>query len=132
MSDPAFTLKIKPFTSFHDCRQIVIRAFDDMTPQWDFAGRIRLTVEVRHGGKVIFPKGQLYCALHGSSDGIEAKELVCLLVGMHPSAGGGEEADYYSDYTPEQLEWVEAYGEHIDRVRSDRYCDPETGSCRHV
>ena len=47
---------------------------------YDHAGRIKLNVEVKRGKEVLFPKGQLYCALHGTSDGIKARELVLSMV----------------------------------------------------
>src|SRR5262245_54308880 len=87
---------------------------------WDEAGRVKLTVEVRHGNRVIFPAGQLYCALHGSSDGIEARELIMSLVAMRP---GDTDRDYFDGYTPEQLAWAERHGERIDMERERRYCD---------
>lgn len=127
-TDPCFTLYLHLYNN--DKRRVVIRAYDDMVPEYDSAGRIRLTCEVRHGGAVIFPKGQLYCALHASSDGTQAKDLILSLVAMHPGARGGEGEDYYADYTPEQLAWVEEHGESIDMCRMDRYCDPETGECK--
>lgn len=101
------------------------------TSGWDSAGRIKLTCEVKHGSEVIFPAGQLTCALHACSDSIQAKELVMALVSMHPSAGGGEGDDYYKDYTPAQLVWVEQHGEALDMERMSRYCD-ESGECRKV
>lgn len=130
MNDPncCFTLRVQLYRKEHDPRLIIIRAYDDLG--WDSAGRVKLTCEVSHGGKIIFPRGQLYCAVHGSSDGIAAKELVMSMVAMHPSAGGGEGSDYYADYSPEQLAWAETYGEDLDVERSYRYCDPETGACR--
>ncbi len=130
MSDPnaCFTLRVRLYNPTHDTRTITITAFDDLG--WDFAGRVKLTCEVRHGGRVIFPRGQLTCALHGSSDGVGAKELVMSLVAMYPSAGGGEGEEYYSDYTPEQMEWCEAHGGALDMERMDRYCDPNTGEVR--
>lgn len=123
----AFTLRVKLYNSAHDKRLIVIRVFDDLG--WDSAGRVKLTCEVRHGGKVIFPRGQLYCALHGSSDGIKAKEAIMDLVGMAPDAGGGEGEDYYSDYTPEQIEWCNAHWEALGCERQARYCD-ENGNIK--
>lgn len=127
MSDPnkSFTLRVQLNLRSVDYQLITIHAYDDLG--WDDAGRVRLTCEVRHRGVTIFPRGQLTCALHGTSDGIKAKELVMSLVAMHPSAGGGEGADYYADYTPAQLAWVETYGEALDSEREIRYCD-DTGS----
>jgi hypothetical protein len=121
----AFTLRVRLYRN--DARAIVIRVYDDLG--WDEAGRVKLTCEVRHGGKVIFPRGQLHCALHGSSDGIKARELIMSLVAMHPSAGGGEGEDYYADYSEEQLAWAEEHGEALDMEREVRYCD-ENGSVR--
>ncbi len=114
------------------CAAVVITAYDDLVPQWDSAGRVRLAVEVKHGRAVIFPRGQLTCALHGASDGIAAKELVMGLVAMSPLDGSGVEPEYFADYTPEQLAWVTAHGEAIDMERQDRYCDPETGEVRRT
>jgi hypothetical protein len=54
------------------------------------------------------------------------------LVAMHPSDGNGVDNEYYADYTPAQIAWVEAHGEALDMVRQDRYCDPETGECRRT
>lgn len=116
-----FTLKLQ---SGNDNRKIVIYTYDDLG--WDSAGRVKLSVEVRHGGKVIFPRGQLYCALHGSSDGVKARELVLSLVAMKP---GDTDADYFNAYTPDQKDWVEAHGDAISSERESRYCD-ENGNIR--
>jgi len=102
-----------------------ITAYDHNWSLADSHGRI--DVEVRHDGAVVFPLGQLYCAVSKacghSSDGKAARELVMSLVAMRPSARGGEGEDYYAGYTPEQLAWVEAHGEDIDMERERRYCD---------
>jgi hypothetical protein len=126
----AFTLRIK---LARDAMQITITAFDGpiqnkhgWSSGWDSAGRVRLTCEVKHGSEVIFPAGQLTCALHGCSDSIEAKELVMSLVAMQP---GDADADYFADYTPEQLAWVEQHGEALGIEREARYCD-EDGNIR--
>jgi hypothetical protein len=117
----AFSLRIPGA----DGRRITVTAYDGLG--WDSAGRVRLTVEVRHAGRVIVPRGQLTCALHGTSDGTSARELVLALVGMKP---GDTDRDYFEGYTPAQLEWARTHGETIDCEREFRYCDPETGFCR--
>ncbi len=119
----AFALHIKLYRD--DKRQVVIRAFDDSS--WDEAGRVKLEIEVKHGRKVIFPRGQLYCALHGSSNSDEAKELVMSTVAMRP---GDTDEEYFADYTPEQLAWASEHGEEIRSEAQARYCDPETGEVR--
>lgn len=128
MSDPAFTLRVKLFLH---APPIVIRAYDDhFRPSWDSAGRVRLAVEVLQDGEVIFPLGQLYCAVHGASDGNSAKELVMSLVGMAPAARGGEGPEYYADYTADQLAWADMHHEMLGCERERRYCDPTTGMVR--
>lgn len=131
MSNPnvAFTLRmpLRMPGEYRRSANCIIRAYDDLVPLWDSAGRIRLTCEVRHDGVVVFPKGQLTCAVHGTSDGIEAKELVMALVAMRP---GDTDADYFADYTPEQLAWVTEHGEALSMEREARYCDPKTGDVR--
>lgn len=126
MTTPAFELRIKTAPTVGYGTMITIRAYDDLVPGWDSAGRVRLTCEVKHGSTVVFPKGQLTCALHAASDGIQARELVMSLVAMKP---GDTDRDYFADYTPAQLEWCERFGEPLDMERMYRYCD-ETGECR--
>jgi hypothetical protein len=126
MSDPAFTLRIRLYRREHDARLVTITAYDDLVPGWDSAGRVRLTCEVKHGRAVVFPKGQLTCALHAASDGIKAKGLVMSLVAMRP---GDTDADYFADYTPDQLAWVTEHGEALSMERETRYCD-ENGNVR--
>lgn len=127
MSKPnvAFTLRIRLYRKEHDPRLLIITAYDHNWSMADTHGRI--DVEVKHGGEVIFPLGQLYCAVSKacghSSDGMAAKELVMSLVAMHRSAGGGEGEDYYYGYTPVQIQWSEAHGQALDVERMERYCD---------
>jgi hypothetical protein len=106
---------------------VVIHAFDGnhTGPH----GHSRIDVEVRLGGRVIFPRGATWCGVPAGTcmDGIEAKESVLSLVAMKP---GDTDEDYFADYTPEQLAFAEEYGESISLERETRYCDPETGSVR--
>lgn len=109
-----FTLVFKP--SRKDA-PIIIHAYDTEYP--------RIDVEVRQGGKVIFPRGSLWCGVPRgmpfASDDIQARELVMSLVGTKP---GDTDADYFEGYTPEQIAWAERYGEEIDIERMCRYIDP--------
>lgn len=113
--DACFILSIP---TFRNTPHVIIYAYDDMSPGWDNAGRVRITCEVVQGGQIIFPKGQLYCALHGSSDSDDAKKLVLSLVAMRP---GDTDADYFTDYTPAQLAWAVVNGETLTMVAYDRY-----------
>ena len=124
MSDPACTMRIKLYRKPGPL--VIVKIFDDhFAPNWDSAGRVRLTYEVRHGGKVIFPKGQLYGAIHGSSNGVRAKEHALAHIAMHPGDGSGVDDDFYEGYTKDQLDWVTAHGEALDMERMDRYCDED-------
>lgn len=120
----AFTLRVPLGRS-----TVTIVAYDDLPA--DYRGAFQMTCEVRHEGKVIFPRGQLTCALSPgkSTDEIHARELIMSLVAMAPDAGTGVDDDYWQGYTPDQLAWVNAHWEELDMVRQDRYCDPRDGAC---
>jgi hypothetical protein len=135
--DPAllFTLRVRLYRD--DSRMIVIRAYDathgpgDGMPGRPIGphGHHPIDIEVRHGGKVIFPRGFLRCGVNAytSIDGIEAKELVMSAVAMKPD---DTDEDYFAGYTPDQLAWAEAHGEALSCERDARYCDPETRRLR--
>lgn len=120
-----FTLRVRLYRREHDPRVIVIHAFD--ANRFD-GSHDRIDVEVRHGGKVIFPRGATYCGLPQgySLDGINAKELVLSLVAMKP---GDTDDEYFASYTPEQLAWVEKHGDALGCESQFRYCD-ENGNVR--
>ena len=100
-----FTLRVR---LYNDEPQIVIHAFD--AGRTHYHTHSRIDVEVRHGGKVIFPRGQLYCGIPGTIDGIAARELVLSLVSMKP---GDTDEEYFAGYTPAQLDWATKHGEAI-------------------
>lgn len=124
MRDLVFTLRVRLFKNEP---MIMIRAYDRQT----FDGPWSLDVEVKQGGKVIFPLGSIWCggARFGSAsqDGIEAKELVLSLVAMKP---GDTDADYFTDYTQEQLDWASHNGESLSCEREYRYCDENDNTKR--
>ena len=114
--DHVFTLRVTLGTSL-----VIIDAYD--RPAFDRPWA--LEVEVRHEGKVIFPRGQLYCGAaalgeRDAQDSDVAKELVMSLVGMKP---GDTDRDYFADYTAEQLAWAEAHGEaiNLERMRLGKF-----------
>lgn len=108
---------------------IVIHAYDGPRGTFSATGHSRIDVEVRQGGRVVFPRGALYCGVpsNTTTDGIAARELVLSLVSMRP---GDTDEEYFGDYTEEQLSWVNRYAEELSMVREMRYCDPETGAVR--
>lgn len=131
MQDPnvAFQLRVRLYTKAHDPHLITITVWDNLPA--DSRGAFRLTCEVKHGPRVIFPRGQLVCTLAPgwATDGIAAREHIMALVGMAPDAGGGEGEDYYDDYTPEQVAWANEHWEALGCAREARYCD-ENGNVR--
>lgn len=92
------------------------------------SGHMRIDVEVWHDGACVFPRGATYCAVpRGTSiDGVDARELVLSLVAIKP---GDTDDEYFSQYTPAQLAFAEAYGEEIGIVREIRFCD-ENGNVK--
>ena len=119
--DHLFTLRFKLSTGW-----VTIRAWD--ANHRDSTGHNRIDAELRQGARVIFARGDTYCATpgHCSVDGIEARELVCSLFAMKP---GDTDAEYFGGYTPEQLEWAQANGEELGMLREFRFCD-ENGNVR--
>lgn len=113
-----FTLRVKPFTTEPT---ITIHAFEG---SFRPPNHTRLDVEVRQGGKTIFPRGTLWCGVpgHVSIDGIEAKQTVLSLVAMRP---GDTDRDYFDGYTPEQMDWAIHNGEALTVEGSARYCDED-------
>jgi hypothetical protein len=117
-----FTLRVPVFRGI-----AIIHAYENDEKSY-IATHTRIDVEVlfrqidEKRARIIFQRGTLYCGLPGqySLDGINAKELVLSLVAMKP---GDTDPDYFKDYTPEQIVFVEKYGEELDCVRQFRYCD---------
>lgn len=120
--DFLFTLRVCVFASEP---LVVVNAFEGRDAG---RGRVggshnRIDVEVRQGGHVLFPRGQLYCGLPTFKpiDGPDARELVLSLVAMKP---GDTDRDYFEHYTPEQLAWAERHGDGVSYAAS-RYAPKE-------
>jgi len=120
--DFLFTLRVCVFA---DEPLVVVNAFEGRDAGRGGVGgsHNQIEVEVRQGGLVVFPRGQLYCGLptFKSIDGPDARELVLSLVAMKP---GDTDADYFADYTPEQLAWAERHGDGVSYAAA-RYSPKE-------
>lgn len=86
--------------------------------------RTGYTLEVKVGGKVLFPRdnGPLwgeFSPLH-SIDGPEAREHCLNHLALRP---GDTDADFFESYTADQLAFVEAHSDDITIVKFDRYQD---------
>lgn len=124
MTEPLFTLRVQLFRKEYDKRKIVIRAWDGGMA--GSATHNRIDIEVRHGGEIIFARGDTWCATPYSIDGIEARESVLSCVAMKP---GDTDEEYFASYTPKQLAWASKYGEALSGEREARYCD-KNGNCK--
>ena len=117
-TDPSllFILRVSPL---RDMKPILIRAFDanrtDRT-----GGKSEISIEVRHEGRLIFDRSQLWVGLSPlhSIDSKEARRLVLSCVAMAP---GDTDRDYFKDYSPEQLEWARHWGEHLSMEAESRF-----------
>ena len=120
--DYLFTLRVCVFASEP---LVVVNAFEGRDAGRGRMGdrHNRIDVEVRQGGRVVFPRGALYCGLptFKSIDGPDARELVLSLVAMKP---GDTDADFFAHYTPEQLAWAERHGDGVSYAAS-RYAPKE-------
>lgn len=100
---------------------VVITAFDDGN---DWRGASKYVLRVTHDGETVFAENGPGAVLYGagsplySCDGDEMKRAVLTHVALKP---GDTDAEFFSDYTEEQLNWVECYGEELSLVAFDRY-----------
>lgn len=105
-------------------KPVIVDAYDD---KW-MGPFGRMELEVRHGGKVIFPRGVLfYNHKYGASDSANSKEHALALLSLAPN---NHEQEFFEDYSDEQKAFVNEYADLIGCVRTDRYCDPETGALK--
>lgn len=118
-ADFLFTLRVCVFASEP---LVVINAFEGQARVVG-GSHNQIDVEVRQGGRVVFPRGALYCGLPSfrSVDGPHARELVLSLVAMKP---GDTDDDFFANYTPEQLAWVDRNADGVSYAAS-RYAPKE-------
>jgi hypothetical protein len=85
-------------------------------------GHRRIDAELKHGNKVIFPRGATYCAVPRGAelDDSDARELVGSLFAMRP---GDTDDEFFDSYTSEQRAWAEANGEELSCEVQARFCD---------
>ncbi len=127
--DLLFTLRVGLTNPIYGNAIATIRAFDAHHTSRD-TGHMRIDVEViltetvnaKRTRTVVFPRGQLYCAVNRwtAIDSDAAKALVLSLVGMKK---GDTDAEYFADYSPEQLTFASEYGDTIAVTGNDRYGD---------
>lgn len=80
----------------------------------------RVELGLTFKGKAIFPPGSLWMGIpgHQTLDGKAAKRGAVSTFAIKP---GDTDRDFFKDYTPAQLEFVERYGEEISMFVFDKY-----------
>jgi hypothetical protein len=80
----------------------------------------RIDLELRFRRRVVFPPGSLWCGIpsHQSIDGKDAKRAAVSSFSLKP---GDTDREFFDAYTPEQLAFVEQFGEEIGLFVYDRY-----------
>jgi hypothetical protein len=100
---------------------VTITAFDD---GYDARGATKYRLRVVDNGETVFDVEGPHAVLWGafsplcSCDGDDARRGVLTHVAMKP---GDTDRDFFADYSRDQLEWVECYGEELSLVAFDRY-----------
>jgi len=114
--DPLFTIRLKL-----PCGNVRVRAWEgpEFTAVGSYPTHTRLFCELQGCG-VRFPREHYYVGIPRSQsiDGDAAKEQVLALFALKP---GDTDDEFFAEYTPQQLAFVEQYGEDIDMIRLDRY-----------
>jgi hypothetical protein len=120
--DHLFTLKVAVGMASH----VLIHAFEG---RHVFPNHTRVDVEVSINGEVIFDRGTLYCGIPAqhSIDGVHARENVLGLVAMRP---GDTDDAYFENYSTDQLEFADRFGEELAMARETTYCRPRDGGVR--
>jgi len=100
-------------------KRLTVRAFESSKQQY-ISPHTRLDLEARYDGKVLFPLGALYIGVpsHHSIDSDAAKRSALGCFALKP---GDTDADFFEDYTREQLAWVSAHGEELSLIVYDRF-----------
>lgn len=83
-------------------------------------GHTTIELELRFAGKTLWPRGSTTVGTpaHVSVDGDEAKALALSLFELKP---GDTDAEFFADYTPEQLDFVRTYSDEIMMARWARF-----------
>jgi hypothetical protein len=124
---PVFRLRVrlgnlKCFMGHGRCFCAVIQAYEG--PETSAGGRnsthTTLYCSLTFNGWTGFPRESFYVGIpHGHGlDGDYAKAAVMGLFALKP---GDTDDEFFADYTPEQLAFVERYGEELSIVARERY-----------
>lgn len=87
-------------------------------------GRTKIYYQLSVDGRVLFPgDGSFYggVGMGHTDDGPESKENAVAFFCLKP---GDTDADFFADYTPEQLAWVTANGEELSMLKEERWGTP--------
>lgn len=124
--DPAFLfeLRVRLAPDFGEsAKYATIRAFEAPLSKQAHrftSGHTTIELELVCGGLRLWPRGSTTVGTpaHVSIDGKEAKALALSLFELKP---GDTDADFFADYTPEQLAFVERYSDSFWCARAERF-----------
>ena len=91
-----------------DCPQFELRLFD--TYSVDSLGKCRLAYRFYHEGKLIFEGSDFCCS---PCYAIDSDACVGALLGFLSLRKGDTDADYFDDYTDEQIKFSDSFGEEL-------------------
>lgn len=91
-----------------DGQGFVLQIFD--TRSTDHLGKSRLAYRFLHNDKLIF-EGDDFCASPMNS--IDGLQTVAALLSFLSLQDGDTDEEYFDSYTPEQIEWRDAYAEDL-------------------
>lgn len=102
---------------------MVVRAFEAPISRQAHrftTGHTTIELELRFAGKLLWPRGSTTVGTpaHECVDGPEAKALALSLFELKP---GDTDAEFFADYTPEQLAFVQANSDEIMMARWARF-----------
>ena len=117
--DPNFLFELHFALYCKECgpSRVTIRAWEH---GFEGPNHTRIDCQLLWNGKEVFPRGSMWAGVpsHQSIDGDAAKELATSLFCMKP---GDTDAEFFANYTPEQIEWVNAHAETLSLEKVSRF-----------
>lgn len=121
--DPAFLFELRiPIWG----NLFMVRAYEAPIDEQRYrftTGHTTLHLQASFQGQELWKRGSTSVGIpaHQCIDGKEAKECALSLFALKP---GDTDEEFFAEYTPEQLAFVENHGETISMIAEDRYGAP--------
>lgn len=125
----------KPFRTSEPCRTVrfapyragmgptfTLRIWNDLVPGWDHYGRLRVAYELRqHAGgvtSVLLQGDDIHLSAGTCTD---SNRAVAEIMGWLTLRPGDTDGDFFSDYTPAQLDFCSTHAEALNMTSIDRW-----------